>query len=97
MTLTWFRTSFFSSPSNNLNLKVYAPNGSLVGQSNMSAANSYDRVAFPASATGPYRAVVDGSFSGNVDYAIAGAGQAKPPQKPVLTAINPDKVRAAAA
>ena len=94
VTVTWWRTNFGSGSNNNIDLRVYDPQGRLVGSSTRSSANSFEKVAFTAPSTGNYRAEVSGTafVSSTIDFAIADAGKATLPKKPTLTAIKPAKV-----
>ena len=94
VTVTWWRTNLGSGSNNNVDLRVYDPQGRLLGSSVRGSANSYEKVSFTAPSTGTYRAEVDGSafVTSTIDFAIADAGKATPPKKPTLTSIKPAKV-----
>lgn len=64
----------------NLDLKVFGPNGSLVGSSS-SQANSYEIVQFTANSTGTYTAQVDAlRFDGDDEYLGFAVWKSSPPQ-----------------
>jgi hypothetical protein len=89
VTITWHRSSFSTSNSSDLNLRILDSGNRVVGSSSRNHANSYEKVEFTAAA-GIYRAEVSAAsiVGTQVEFAIAGAGQPLPPTAPTLTGIS---------
>jgi len=95
VTVTWFRSRFNTSASDDLNLTIYDGSNKVVASSSMRAGNSYEKAVFTPASTGVFRAEVNAAslVVSSVEYAIAGVGQPIPPKPPVLSSIKPSQVQ----